>query len=102
VHEPVKESAEAVLRSKPVPAALPEAGEDENGIPAPASRGPLGRARKALNNAFTADDIPMGNGHGHADGHGDGQVGAPGDDDGNGRVKHPEIEGGDHKELSRG
>jgi len=88
VHEPVKEEAEAVLRAKPEPAALPAASEDENGIPSPRGRGPLGRARKALNNAFTADDIPMGDGHGngHANGHGE----------------HPEIEGGDHKELSRG
>jgi ubiquinol-cytochrome c reductase cytochrome b subunit len=92
VHEPVKEEAEAVLQAKPELPALPAAEEDENGIPSPGSRGPLGRARKALNNAFTADDIPMGNGHGngHTNGHGDGHG------------EHPEIEGGDHKELSRG
>ncbi|MCW2864954.1 MAG: Cytochrome b/b6 domain protein [Actinoallomurus sp.] len=99
VHEPVKENAEAVLRSKPVPAALPDAGEDENGIPSPASRGPLARARKALNNAFTADDIPMGNGH--ADGHGEPQVTAPGAN-GDDSTQDAAVEGGDHKELSRG
>jgi ubiquinol-cytochrome c reductase cytochrome b subunit len=90
VHQPVKEEAEAVLRAKPQPLALPSAEEDENGIPAPGARGPLGRARKALNTAFTADDIPSGhtNGHGddHADGHGE----------------SPEVGSGDHKELSRG
>jgi ubiquinol-cytochrome c reductase cytochrome b subunit len=90
VHEPVKEEAEAVLRAKPELPVLPAADEDENGIPSPASRGPLGRARKALNTAFTADDIPNGhtNGHGddHADGHGE----------------SPEVGSGDHKELSRG
>jgi ubiquinol-cytochrome c reductase cytochrome b subunit len=92
VHEPVKEEAEAVLRAKPELPAIEAAKEDENGIPAPGSRGPLGRARKALSNAFTADDIPMGNGngHGHPDGHGDGHG------------EHPEVEGGDQKELSRG
>jgi ubiquinol-cytochrome c reductase cytochrome b subunit len=88
VHEPVKEEAEAVLRSKPEPPAIEAAEEDKNGIPVPGSRGPLGRARKALNGAFTADDIPMGNGH--TNGHGDGHE------------EHPEIEGDDHKELSRG
>jgi ubiquinol-cytochrome c reductase cytochrome b subunit len=90
VHQPVKEEAEAVLRAKPELPVLPAADEDENGIPSPASRGPLGRARKALNTAFTADDIPNGhtNGHGddHADGHGE----------------SPEVGSGDHKELSRG
>ncbi|MDN3353209.1 ubiquinol-cytochrome c reductase cytochrome b subunit [Actinomadura sp. DC4] len=92
VHEPVKEDTEAVLRAKPELPALEAAEEDENGIPSPSARGPLGRARKALNSAFTSDDIPMGNGHG--DGHGNGHADGHGD--------HPEIEGGDHKELSRG
>jgi ubiquinol-cytochrome c reductase cytochrome b subunit len=90
VHEPVTEDAEAVLRGKPQLPEIEDAGEDENGVPAPASRGPLGRARKAINNAFTADDISMANGHG--DDHGDA--------DGHG--ERPEAEAGDHKELSRG
>jgi ubiquinol-cytochrome c reductase cytochrome b subunit len=94
VHEPVKEESEAVLRAKPEPPALAFAEEDENGIPSPSARGPLGRARKALYDAFTSDDIPMGNGHG--DGHGDGH----GPADGHG--EHPEAESGDQKELSRG
>ena len=84
VHQPVKEEAEAVLRAKPELPVLPAAEEDENGIPSPGSRGPLGRARKALNTAFTADDIPSGhtNGHGadHADGH----------------EESPEVGSGDH------
>jgi ubiquinol-cytochrome c reductase cytochrome b subunit len=90
VHEPVKAEAEAVLRAKPEPLALPSAKEDENGIPSPGSRGPLGRARKALNTAFTADDIPNGHTNGHGDGHGDGHE------------ESPEVGSGDHKELSRG
>ncbi|GAB2803740.1 cytochrome bc complex cytochrome b subunit [Actinoallomurus bryophytorum] len=89
VHEPVKEEAEAVLRAKPEPLALPAAAEDENGIPSPGSRGPLGRARKALNTAFVADDIPNGHTNGH-NGHGDGHE------------ESPEVGSGDHKELSRG
>jgi ubiquinol-cytochrome c reductase cytochrome b subunit len=88
VHEPVKDEAEAVLRAKPEQPALPASEEDENGIPSPASRGPLGRARKTLNTAFTADDIPMGNGH--ADAHGDGHE------------EHSGAGGDDHKELTRG
>jgi ubiquinol-cytochrome c reductase cytochrome b subunit len=82
VHEPVKEEAEAVLRGKPEPLALEAADEDENGVPSPSARGPLGRARRALNNAFTADDVPLNGGNGHGE--------------------HPEAESGDHKELSRG
>ncbi|MGH3377699.1 MAG: cytochrome bc1 complex cytochrome b subunit [Actinoallomurus sp.] len=84
VHEPVKDEAEAVLRAKPQPLALESAEHDENGVPSPSGRGPLGRARKALNHAFTTDDIEMGNGHANGDG------------------GHPETESGDHKELSRG
>jgi ubiquinol-cytochrome c reductase cytochrome b subunit len=84
MHQPVKEDAEAVLRGKQELPAIEDAGEDANGIPAPSSRGPLGKARKALNNAFTADDISIGNGHG------------------NGHGEHPEAGTGDHKELSRG
>jgi ubiquinol-cytochrome c reductase cytochrome b subunit len=84
VHEPVKDEAEAVLLAKSKPLALESAEADENGVPSPSARGPLGRARKALNNAFTTDDIEMGNGHANGDG------------------GHPEVEGGDHKELSRG
>jgi ubiquinol-cytochrome c reductase cytochrome b subunit len=88
VHEPVKAEAEAVLRAKPELPVLPTAEEDENGIPSPGARGPLGRARKALNTAFTADDIPSGHTNGHGDDHADGES--------------PEVGSGDHKELSRG
>jgi ubiquinol-cytochrome c reductase cytochrome b subunit len=96
VHEPLKENAEAILRAKPQQLALESAEEDENGIPSPSARGPLGRARQVLNNAFTADDIPSGNGHGngHANGNGHGPTVGDGE--------HPEAESGDHKELSRG
>jgi hypothetical protein len=41
----------------------------------------------------------MGNGHG--DGHGEAQVTAPGTN-GDDRTQDPAVEGGDHKELSRG
>jgi ubiquinol-cytochrome c reductase cytochrome b subunit len=84
VHEPVKDEAEAVLLAKSTPLALESSEADENGVPSPSARGPLGRARKALNNAFTTDDIEMGDAHANGDG------------------GHPEVEGGDHKELSRG
>ena len=60
---------------------LPPGSEDANGVPAPTSRGMLGRARAAANRAF-AETIPI-----EADGHGDGH-------DGNGHG--PEVEAGEH------
>jgi len=57
-----------VLEAKPVPALLPGPGSaDANGIPAPSSRGLLGKARGVANRAF-AETIPLET-NGHGDGH---------------------------------
>jgi len=67
VHQPVNEERQAVLEAKKVPALLPGPGtEDPNGVPAPSSRGMLGKARAFANRAF-AESIPV-----EADGHGNG------------------------------
>ena len=61
-----------MLEAKEVPALLPAPGsEDPNGVPAPASRGLLGKARAVANRAF-AETIPIeadGHGNGHGNGH---------------------------------
>jgi len=74
VHQAVNEERRAVLEAKPVPALLPGPGAaDANGIPAPSSRGLLGRARGVANRAF-AETIPLEtNGHGDVD-HGNGHA----------------------------
>ncbi len=74
VHRPMNEDERAVLEAKKVPALLPATGsEDENGVPAPASLGALGRARTIANRAFAetvvAETNGHGNGHGPADEH---------------------------------
>ena len=70
VHQPVSEDRRAVLEAKKVPALLPGPGtEDPNGVPAPSSRGVLGKARAFANRAF-AETIPV-----EADGHGNGHHG---------------------------
>jgi ubiquinol-cytochrome c reductase cytochrome b subunit len=73
VHKPVDERARAVLEAKKVPALMPPPGtEDANGVPAPASRGVMGRAKAVANRAF-AETIAVeadGHGNGHGDGHG--------------------------------
>jgi ubiquinol-cytochrome c reductase cytochrome b subunit len=84
VHQPVNEEKRAVLEAKKVPALMPGPGaEDPNGVPAPSSRGMLGRARAFANRAF-AETIPV-----EADGHGDG-------DHGNGH----EVTGGEHEAVA--
>ena len=51
---PLTEEERAVIDSKHVIEALPAPLEaDANGVPAPAARGPLGRARALANRAFT-------------------------------------------------
>ena len=83
VHQPVNEESRAVLEAKRVPALLPAPGsEDENGVPAPASRGMLGKARAVANRAF-AETIVIeadghGNGHDHEVGRRGGRRGARG------------------------
>jgi ubiquinol-cytochrome c reductase cytochrome b subunit len=72
---PLTEEERAVIESKEVIEALPAADQaDVNGVPAPASRGPLGAARAIANRAFTETAVPEtnghGNGYGHSNGHG--------------------------------
>ena len=69
VHRPLNEEARAVLEAKKVPALLPAPGtEDVNGVPAPQTGGPLGRARAIANRAFAETIVTGANGHGN--GHG--------------------------------
>ncbi|MDX6344683.1 MAG: ubiquinol-cytochrome c reductase cytochrome b subunit [Trebonia sp.] len=87
---PLNEEERAVIESKHDFEPLPtEAEVDENGVPAPAARGPLGRARLLANRAFTETvAIP----EGHGDGHGPAHEAL----EGNG---HGEIEGGEHAAI---
>jgi ubiquinol-cytochrome c reductase cytochrome b subunit len=72
---PLTEEERAIVDAKKVPAELPAAGEpDENGVPAPDSRGLMGWARGVANRAFTetvvaGDGHGYGHGNGHANGH---------------------------------
>ncbi len=66
-HEPVTDEEKAVLLAREELPRLELESEDENGVPAPSARGPLGRARRSLGRAFTADHVPL-----HVDGHGAG------------------------------
>ncbi|HET9970180.1 MAG TPA: ubiquinol-cytochrome c reductase cytochrome b subunit [Streptosporangiaceae bacterium] len=69
VHKPVNEERLAVLQAKPVLALLPGPGaEDANGIPAPSSRGLLGKARGVANRAFT-ETVPVETDGHRGDGH---------------------------------
>ncbi len=89
VHKPVNEEGRAVLEAKKVPALMPAPGsEDANGVPAPTSRGLLGKARAAANRAF-AETIPI-----EADGHGNGH--GP-EIEGNGHG--PEVAGEEHEAV---
>jgi ubiquinol-cytochrome c reductase cytochrome b subunit len=70
VHKPVNEEARAVLEAKKVPALmLPPGSEDGNGVPAPGSRGMLGRARTVANRAFAETIVVEADGHGNGHGH---------------------------------
>ena len=101
VHKAVNEERRAVLEAKPVPALLPGPGAaDVNGIPAPSSRGLLGKARGVANRAF-AETIPLetdghrevehGNGHAVESGEEHVAVGAA-----------PASSGGGHGQLPAG
>jgi ubiquinol-cytochrome c reductase cytochrome b subunit len=98
VHQPVNEERLAVLEAKPVLALLPGPGaEDVNGIPAPSSRGLLGRARGVANRAF-AETIPVET-NGHGDGHhGNGHAVESGGE----RAAVGSAPGGGHGELPAG
>jgi ubiquinol-cytochrome c reductase cytochrome b subunit len=86
IHTPATEEELAVLESKRISAALPQAGTpDGNGVPAPDSQGAKGWARAVANRAFLETAIADG---GHGDGHeGDG---------------HGEVEGGEHAAVGSG
>jgi ubiquinol-cytochrome c reductase cytochrome b subunit len=76
IHRPVSEEKRAVLLSNEAPLELPAAGAtDENGIPAPATRGMAGRLRATANRVIT-ESVRLDVGDGHANGHGNGH-GAP-------------------------
>jgi ubiquinol-cytochrome c reductase cytochrome b subunit len=76
----------AVVEAKQDVPALPAPEQtDPNGVPAPAARGPLSKARTIANRAFT-ETIEFSDGHG--DGHGNGY--------GNG---HGEVEDSDHAAI---
>jgi ubiquinol-cytochrome c reductase cytochrome b subunit len=83
---PLTEEERAIIESKHDFEPLPTSADvDENGVPAPAARGPMGYARKLANRAFTETiAIPAGNGHGHEAVEGDG---------------HGEIEGDEHAAI---
>ena len=87
---PLTEEERAVIESKHVFEALPAAEDvDDNGVPAPAARGPLGLARKLANRAFTETiAVPAGHGNGHGPGHEAVE--------GNG---HGELAGGEHAAI---
>jgi ubiquinol-cytochrome c reductase cytochrome b subunit len=62
----VNEEARAVLEAKTVPALMPAPGsEDVNGVPAPSSRGALGKVRARANRAFAETIVVGTNGHGN-------------------------------------
>ena len=70
-HRPLTDEERAPLQAKKVPALMPAPGShDDNGVPAPQTRGLTGRARAIANRAF-AETIalqPNGHGNGHAPG----------------------------------
>ncbi|HEY3877834.1 MAG TPA: hypothetical protein VGM12_04480 [Trebonia sp.] len=84
-HRPLTDEERAPLLTKQVPAIMPapdgDGAGDGNGVPAPQTRGPAGRARAIANRAF-AETVPFqpdghhranghdhGRGNGHANGH---------------------------------
>jgi ubiquinol-cytochrome c reductase cytochrome b subunit len=72
VHRPMDEEERAILEAKKVPALMPARGSvDENGVPAPHSRGVMGRARAIANRAFGETIAVEADGHGN--GHGPGE-----------------------------
>jgi ubiquinol-cytochrome c reductase cytochrome b subunit len=69
---PLTDEERAIVEAKaPVPALPAPEQVDANGVPQPAARGPLGRARAMANRAFTETIVvPDGHGNGHGNGHG--------------------------------
>jgi ubiquinol-cytochrome c reductase cytochrome b subunit len=79
VTRPVSEEKLAQLTFRSPQVSLPAAGsEDENGVPAPATRGVIGKVRSRLNTILTESiELEPSNGHGngHGTGHGNGHAG---------------------------
>jgi quinol---cytochrome-c reductase cytochrome b subunit len=72
VTRPVTEETRAVLESRtlPPPAAAALTAGDGDAVPAPSSRGQLGKLRLAMNRVLT-EAIPLPAGDGHGNGHGE-------------------------------
>ncbi|MGE5286013.1 MAG: cytochrome b [Micromonosporaceae bacterium] len=68
ITKPVDEDSHAVLTSRKGLPALVAAPEDEHGIPAPSTRGAMGRLRVRLNRVFN-EAVPLPEGNGHGNGH---------------------------------
>jgi ubiquinol-cytochrome c reductase cytochrome b subunit len=64
VHRPVSEDKRAVLLSNKEPLPLPGGTVDENGVPAPATRGLGGRLRAEANRVIS-EKVPVNGGNGH-------------------------------------
>ena len=65
VHQPVDEERRAVLEAKPVPALPAPGAGNGNGVPAPSSRGAIGRLRARANRAFAETIVAEADGHGN-------------------------------------
>jgi ubiquinol-cytochrome c reductase cytochrome b subunit len=70
-HAPVPAEYRAVLEAKRPVAELPAPSDGGDEVPAPATRGALGKARLALGRVIT-EQVPPQTGDGHGNGHGDG------------------------------
>jgi ubiquinol-cytochrome c reductase cytochrome b subunit len=74
-HAPVPDEQRAVLLAQRPVAELPAPSDGDDDVPAPATRGPIGKARLALGRVITEQVPPEtgdGHGNGDGDGHGDG------------------------------
>jgi ubiquinol-cytochrome c reductase cytochrome b subunit len=83
VHKEAPEDQAAVILSKAETKPLQRL-QDDNGIPAPGSRSPLGHLRARLNRFWTFNSVPVESGHGqHAEiesGHGEHDEIEPGEE----------------------
>jgi len=86
---PLTAEERAVVESKHVFTPLPSVEQaDDNGVPAPAARGPMGWARGVANRAFAeAAEAEDGHGYGHGNGYGNG---------------HGELGEGEHAAIGEG
>ncbi|HUY45275.1 MAG TPA: ubiquinol-cytochrome c reductase cytochrome b subunit [Streptosporangiaceae bacterium] len=76
VHRPAPEEQRAVLTARQESGLpLPVPADDANGVPAPASRGAIGKLRLRLGHVLT-ENVPLTEGNGHGNGHGEAQSAA--------------------------